>query len=86
MVTIELPAALAARLSAASESQQVPPSQIVQEALERVLPAPEFASPASAATGETLYEQMKDFIGCIDAEEDLATNRKYLEGFGECRN
>lgn len=75
-LTIELSDEIAARLAAASERQHVPPGQIVQEALEKILPP----------SGESLAEKMKDLIGCIDNEvTDLSTNPKYMEGFGQWR-
>lgn len=77
-LTIELPDDIAARLAAASERKRVPPSQIVQEALERALPTP-------AVRGESLAEKMKDLIGCFDGPADLSTNPKHMEGFGQCR-
>ncbi len=36
------------------------------------------------AEGETLYNRIKHLAGCIeDGPEDLSTNKKYMEGFGE---
>jgi hypothetical protein len=82
-LTIELPDDLAARLEAASAQTHVPPAQFVRATLEKALPAP---APGSPANGPTLYEQMKDFIGCIDSGvTDLATNPKHMEGFGQWR-
>ena len=81
-LTIELPDDLAARLEAASAQKHVPPAQFVRAALEKALPSPG----AEAADRPTLHEQMKDFIGCIDSGvTDLATNPKYMEGFGQWR-
>ena len=73
-----MPDHLAARLAAASERQQVPPAQIVREALAKALPAP------MPATDEpTLYELMQDGFGCVSSGlGDLATSPKYLEGYG----
>ena len=83
-LTIELSDELAARLAEASERQRVPPTQIVQAALERMLPADSRVEPS--AKGESLAEKMKDLIGCFDSgESDLSTNPKYMEGFGEWR-
>jgi hypothetical protein len=82
-LTIELPDDLAARLEAASAQTHVPPAQLVRAALERALPAP---LPDGPPDGPTLHERMKDFIGCIDSGvTDLATNPKYMEGFGQWR-
>jgi hypothetical protein len=82
-LTIELPDDLAARLEAASAQTHVPPAQLVRAALEKALPAPAADWPAD---GPSLYERMKDFIGCIESGvTDLATNPKYMEGFGQWR-
>ena len=82
-LTIELPDDLAARLEAASAQTRVPPAQLVRAALEKALPAPAADRPAD---GPSLHERMKDFIGCFDSGvTDLATNPKYMEGFGQWR-
>jgi len=82
-LTIELPDDLAARLEAASEQSHVPPAQLVRAALEKALPAP---VPGFPADGPSAYDLMKDGFGCISSGvRDLATNPKYLEGFGEWR-
>ena len=81
-LTVELPDDLAARLAAASEQTHVPPAPLVRAALEKALPAPAPGLP----DGPSLPERMKDFIGCIDSGvTDLATNPKYMEGFGQWR-
>jgi len=82
-LTIELPDDLAARLEATSAQTHVPPDQLVCAALEKALPSPEVGR---SADGPSLYQRMGDFIGCIDSGvSDLATNPKYLEGFGQWR-
>ena len=82
-LTIEIPDDLAARLAAASEQTHVPPAQLVCAALEKALPAYASDWPAD---GPTLYERMKDAIGCIDSGvTDLATNPKHMEGYGRSR-
>ncbi|HEU0008325.1 MAG TPA: ribbon-helix-helix domain-containing protein [Verrucomicrobiae bacterium] len=82
-LTIELPDDLAARLEAASARTRVPPAQLVRAALEKALSAYASDWPAD---GPSLYERMKDYIGCIDSGvTDLATNPKYMEGFGQWR-
>jgi len=82
-LTIELSDELAARLATASERQQVPPAQIVQEALEKSLPDP----PVAPLPGEpSLYDAMKDGFGCVSSGVgDLSTNRKHMEGYGRSR-
>jgi hypothetical protein len=80
-LTIELPDDLAARLEAASAQTHVPPAQLVRAALEKALPEPAADRPADAPS---LYDLMKDGFGCIrSGVRDLATNPKYMEGFGQ---
>jgi hypothetical protein len=82
-LTIELPDDLAARLEAASAQAHVPPAQLVRATLEKALPAYTSNWPAD---GPSLYERMKDAIGCIDSGvTDLATNPKHMEGYGRSR-
>src|SRR5260370_39327458 len=81
-LTIEVSDELTARLREASEREHVPPAQIVQEVLDRLLPTTEELRPP----GGSLADKMKDAIGCFDSGlTDLATNPKYMEGYGEWR-
>lgn len=81
-LTIELPDDLAARLEAASAQTHVPPAQFVRSALEKALPA---AQP-EIQDGPSAHDLMKDGFGCVSSRvSDLATNPKYMEGFGQCR-
>ena len=82
-LTIELPDDLAARLEAASAQAHVPPGQLVRATLEKALPA---LPPDAPADGPSAYDLMKDGFGCVSSGvPDLATNPKYMEGFGQCR-
>lgn len=57
---------------------------LVAEGLRLVLEAPESAaSPAKKRQPPTAYELMKDGRGIVDSGiGDLATNPKYMKGFG----
>lgn len=80
---LELSDELAARLEAESLEKHVPPAKLATQALEKMLRVPA-AEPSEE--GPSLHEQMKDFIGCIDSGvTDMATNPKYMEGFGQWR-
>jgi hypothetical protein len=82
-LTIELPDDLAARLEAASAQAHIAPAQLVRATLEKALPA-NTAEPA--AGGPSLYDLMKDGLGCVKSGvPDLATNPQHMEGFGQCR-
>ena len=80
-LTIELPDELAARLAAASERKCVSPANIVREALETTL-----LKEDESQGGRSLYERMKDGIGCIDSGmTDLASNPRHMAGYGQSR-
>jgi predicted transcriptional regulator len=77
-ITVRLPAATAARLSAAAKAGRVSKSQIVREALENY-----FANDGHRRA-ITFYEAGRHMIGRVkDAHRDLTTNPKYLEGYGD---
>lgn len=83
-LTLELPDELAARLEATSAMRQVPPAQIVREALENVLPGA--GRVEAQQEGPSAYDVLKDLVGCVDSGvTDLATNPKHMEGFGQWR-
>jgi predicted DNA-binding protein len=67
---------LAERLEQESHSRQTTKSAIVRESLEQTL-NPREKKPSC-------YDLTKDLIGSIKGlPKDLATNPKYMEGFGE---
>jgi hypothetical protein len=73
-ITVKLPDALAAWLSAQALRRGRPKSEVVREALER----------ASAATaGAACIDAFADVCGVIEGPKDLSTNRKHMSGFGE---
>ncbi len=83
ILTLELPDELVARLEASSTQRHLPPAQIVREALENALPD---AILKEAREGSSAYDVLKDLAGCVDSGvEDLATNPKHMEGFGQWR-
>lgn len=76
-VSMRLPDRLVEELGRAARKRHVTKSQIVRESLEASLrpQKQEFVS---------CYDLTRDLIGSIkDGPEDLATNPKYMEGFGE---
>ncbi|MCW1924884.1 ribbon-helix-helix protein, CopG family [Luteolibacter arcticus] len=76
IITCKIPKELDEQLAAAAGIRRVSKSAIVRQALEAALAA---KKPAAAS----LFEQMKDGLGCIDSGvSDLATNKKHLEGYG----
>jgi hypothetical protein len=82
-LTIELTDDLAARLAAASERQKAPPAQIVQAALDKALSEQAASSKETAPSQSSALDGLQDLVGCFDSGvTDLATNPKYMEGFG----
>jgi hypothetical protein len=76
-ITIKLPDALKVRLEAEAEKRKVPLSQVVREAAESYV----VGSPVQKKL--TAYDLIKDLCGSVkDAPPNLATDPKYMEGFG----
>lgn len=81
---LELSDELAARLQAASLEKHVPPENLALQAVEKMLRVPAAEFPED---GPSILERMGDAVGCIDSGvTDLATNPKYMEGYGRCRS
>jgi predicted DNA-binding protein len=79
MVTISLkvPDELARRIEAEARSRHISKSAVVRECLERSLET-------SGKVQPSFYDLAKDLCGTVKSGvPDLATNPKYLEGFGE---
>ncbi len=77
-MTVKLPPATSAKLTAAARGRRVSKSQIVREALDKHLKS------NGKKHRPTFGELAGHLAGCIkNAPRDLATNPKYMEGFGE---
>jgi hypothetical protein len=76
-VTVKLPPALAAQLSAEARQKRVSKSSLIRAALERT-----YANGKSRRR-PTVYELTKHLAGSVKGlPRDLSTNKKYMEGFG----
>ena len=75
-ITCKIPDQLDARLEAMARQRRVPKSTIVREALEQRLKR----GPDVAAL--TAYDLAKSVCGTLSGPSDLATKRRYMEGFG----
>jgi predicted DNA-binding protein len=79
-ISVRIPQHLGQRLRQRSKLKGVPESELVREALDSYLPAPQkvqSAYDAAVALG---------VIGCAKGlPRDLSTNPKYMKGFGEDR-
>lgn len=76
-LTIKLPEALAAKLEALVRRRGQRRSEIVREAIERAVTEPEHIE-------GSVFDLVSDLKGAAGrGPKDLATNPKYLRGFGE---
>ena len=80
-LTLELSDSLFAKLLAASARRHLPPAELARETLERTLVTETATSEDD--DGPSAYDLMKEGFGCVDSGlGDLATNPKYMEGYG----
>ncbi len=82
-LTIKLPAALDAQLTAAAKRRRARKTVLARQAIEAYLAKNK--EPEASTERPTVAELAGHLIGCIDVEgpTDLSTNKKYMEGFGE---
>ncbi len=64
------------QLETYAQEQQTTKSFVVREALANYFACSSHERPSSCLA------LMSDLVGCLDAPEDLSTNKQYLEGFG----
>jgi predicted DNA-binding protein len=76
-VSLKLPDDLHARLAQLSQQRGSAKSVIVRDALEAYL------SGAKNGKQLSIAELAADLIGSIEGPSDLATNPKYMRGFGQ---
>lgn len=77
-ISLKLPESLLERLEQESRARRVNKSALVRAALERELSKP------SAQEQPSCYDLARDLAGSIKGlPKDIATNTRYMEGFGE---
>jgi hypothetical protein len=76
-VSLKLPDDLYARLARASKDRGAAKSDVIRDALEAYLANGKNGKPLSIA------DLAADLVGCFDGPTDLATNPKYMRGFGQ---
>ncbi len=76
-VCLKFPPKLAAVVAEESRRRQVSKSAVIRDCVERVLLGPK---PKRA---KSCLDLARDLAGSLKGPRDLATNRKYFEGFGE---
>lgn len=77
-ISIKLPDELDVRLRAFMRQRKMGRSDLVREALDAYLSHHHDGSMLSS-----FADLAQDLIGSVRGPEDLATNKKYLEGYGE---
>jgi len=75
-MTIKMPEQMSARLRQHSAELGVNCSELVRQAVERLLDA------GPRATTGTCLALAADLEGCLDGARDLATNPDHMKGFG----
>jgi metal-responsive CopG/Arc/MetJ family transcriptional regulator len=76
-ISLKIPDPLHARLERISKERGAAKSDVVRDALEAYLAEGKNGKPLSIA------ELAADLVGSIDGPSDLATNPKYMRGFGK---
>ncbi len=79
-LTVKLPPPLEARLEALVRKRKQSKSELVREAIERLV-----EQPGAPAKGSVL-DLVGDLAGTGSGPPDLSTNPKYMRGFGEPSN
>ena len=77
-ISIKLPEPMFRTLTRTAEQRGVSVSLLVREAIDAFMAR----GPKKSAKGSFL-DVAGDLVGCVDGPPDLATNPKYMEGFGE---
>lgn len=75
-LSLKLPAALLVKLEAAAKRRRTTKSAVVREALEA-----HFAN-GRRRRKASVYDLAKDLCGVFDGPRDLATNPRYMRGYG----
>lgn len=78
VVTFKADEELVEKLDALADEQHTTRSQLIRSAIEEYV-----ESEMRIAEAPSAYEAMKDVIGSVEGPEDLSTNPKYMEGFGQ---
>jgi predicted transcriptional regulator len=74
-ISFKLPPALQSLLEAEARRRQTTKSKLIRDCLEQML------RPGNAAS-VSCHDLAQDLAGSLRGPRDLATNKKYLKGFG----
>ena len=75
-LSMRLPEALDAKLSALAKKRGEPKSEVAREAIEV------FVNGNGVRSELSCHDLAKDLAGCAAGPADLATNKKHLRGYG----
>jgi hypothetical protein len=75
-ISFKLPEALDSKLSAAARRLKRTKSAVVRDVLE------EYLDKSGRAKGVSCLDLCADLVGCFEGPTDLASNKKYMEGYG----
>ena len=76
-VSLRMPKSLAGDVAAAAHRKGVSKSALIREAIDAFLDGEGAGGPESA------LDLVLDLAGSCEGPEDLSTNRKHMQGFGE---
>ena len=76
-LSLRLPEALDAQLTALARERGVSRSALARQAIEGLV------NGNGGKPAVSCYDLTKNLAGCFDGPPDLATNKKYMEGFGK---
>ena len=75
-LSMRLPEALDAKLSALAKKRGEAKSEVAREAIE------EFVNGNNVRSDLSCHDLAKDLAGCVEGPVDLATNKKHMRGYG----
>ena len=78
-LTVKLPAALEARLEALVRKRKQSKSELVREAIERLV------EQSGAPVKGSVLDLIEDLVGMETGPTDLSTNPKHMNGYGQSR-
>jgi metal-responsive CopG/Arc/MetJ family transcriptional regulator len=76
-ISLKLPDPLHAQLERVSKERGAAKSDVIRDALEAYL------ANGKNGNGQSIAELAADLVGSIEGPPDLATNPKYMRGFGK---
>jgi len=82
-ISLRLPDRLHAQVEREAKRRRKSKSAVIREAVERTLKPDARVSGGRGKRRPTVLELAGDLLGSVEGPDDLSTNPKYMEGFGE---